>query len=315
MTELLRWRGGRFLESGLRRAPPLADQIGRSPRGRRQHGTVALGLAAVAGAAGSVYCGAEAIHYQRAAVAERAASQVAIAQLRDELGGAQQALSVARERLGEADDNARQKIAASEQAASSNADRLAQLTRKLDQAQRALRLAEAQRATLMARLSRSEVEAAQDQARRQEEMRSDLEQLEKKLRQLAAEREKIAAERDKAVGERDRLRSRVGELEQKLSLQQNRQPPRAVANAHTAPSVPPMAMPAPEPRVASLPPSPTVPLYADGSCGDADPGCGAGGRPAPRPSRRLRRNRLRHRLLTRRRFRLRPWLYLRPRLR
>ena len=182
-----------------------------------------------------------------------------IARLRNELGGAQQALSVARERLGEADDNARQKIAASEQAASSNADRLAQLTRKLDQTQRALRLAEAQRATLMARLSRSEVEAAQDQVRRQEETRSDLEQLEKKLRQLAAEREKIATERDKAAGERDRLRSRVGELEQKLSLQQSRQPPRVVANAHTAPAVPPAATPAPEPRVASLPPLPAVP--------------------------------------------------------
>ena len=124
----------------------------------------------------------------------------AIAQLCDELGGAKQALSPALERLGEADDTARQKIAATEQAVSSNADRMAQLTRKLDQAQRALHLAEAQRATLMARLSRSEVEAAQDQARRQEGMRGELEQLEKTLRQLAAEREKIAAERDKAAG-------------------------------------------------------------------------------------------------------------------
>ena len=201
MTDLLRWGGARFLERGL-----------------RQPGTVALGLVAAAGAAGSVYCGVEAIHYQRAAVAERAAAQVAIAALRDELGGAKQALSAAQERLGDVNDEARNKIAASEQAVSSNADRIAQLTRKLDQVQHALRLAEVQRTTLMARLSRSEVESAQDQARRQEEMRADQDQLEKKLRQLAADREKIEAEKGKAESERDRLRARVGQLEQKLSL-------------------------------------------------------------------------------------------------
>lgn len=242
MTEFLRWGGVRLLE-----------------RRWRQHGTIALGLAAAAGAAGSVYCGAEAIHYQRAAVAERATAQTAIAQLRDQLGGTRQALSAARERLGDVNDEARHKIAVSEQAVSSNADRVAQLTRKLDQAQRSLRLAEAQRATLMARLSRSEVEAAQDQAHRQEQLRGDLEQLESKLRQLAAEREKIATERDKAAGERDRLRSRVGELEQKLSLQQSRQLQRSIASAHPAPAVAPVAARQAEPQVASLPPPRTAP--------------------------------------------------------
>lgn len=249
--------------------PPPGDQIGRVPRGLRQHGTIALGLAAVAGAAGSVYCGAEAIRYQRSAVTERAAArsaetanaelQTVLAQLRDELGGARQALNAARERLGEASDEARHKIAASEKAADANADRIAQLTRKLEQTQRALRLAEVQRTTLLARLSRSEVEAAQDHARRQDEMRGDLEQLEKKLRQLAAEREKIATERDKATGERDRLRSRVGELEQKLSLRQTQQPPRPVASAQPAPSAPPAPIRAPEPRIASLPPRDVAP--------------------------------------------------------
>ncbi len=214
MTDLLRWGGIGFLERGLRR-----------------HGTAALGLVAVAGAAGSAYWGIEAIHYQRTAVAERAAAQVAIAALRDELGGAKQALSAAQERLGDVKDEARDKIAASEQAVTSNADRIAQLTRKLDQVQRALRLAEVQRTTLMARLSRSEVESAQDQARRREEVRADQDQLEKKLRQLSSDREKIEAEKNKAEAEknrveseRDRLRARVGQLEQKLSLQ-NRQPP------------------------------------------------------------------------------------------
>src|SRR5690348_11090209 len=81
MTDLLRWGGARLLE-----------------RGWRQPGTVALGVAAAAGVAGPVYCGAEAFLYQRAAVAEREAAQSEIARLRDELGGTRQALSAARER-------------------------------------------------------------------------------------------------------------------------------------------------------------------------------------------------------------------------
>jgi murein DD-endopeptidase MepM/ murein hydrolase activator NlpD len=260
MTDLQRSGGARFLERGLRLVPPVANHLRRLPRGLRQRGTIVLGLAAAAGAAGSAYWGVEAIYYQRAVVAEREAAQAEIARLRGELGGAQEALSAARERLGEAGDAARQKVAASEQADDAAAERIAQLTRKLEQAQRALRLAEAQRATLMARLSRSEVEAAQGQARRQEEMRSDLDQLEKQLRQLTAEREKIASERDKALGERDRLRNRVGELEQKLSLQNARQAPRSVASAQPAsPAVeaPATPMPTAEPRVAVLlPPRP-----------------------------------------------------------
>ncbi|HEX2152175.1 MAG TPA: peptidoglycan DD-metalloendopeptidase family protein, partial [Stellaceae bacterium] len=195
----------------------------------------------------------------RSAETANAELQAAMTQLRDELGGARQALSAARERLGEVNDDTRHKIAASEQAASSNADRIAQLTRKLDQAQRALRLAEAQRATMMARLSRSEVEGAQDQARRQEEMRTDQEQLEKKLRQLAADREKVATERNKAEVERDRLRARVGELEQKLSLLQTRQPPRPVASAQSVPAVPSVPTRTAEERVAFLPPFRTAP--------------------------------------------------------
>jgi murein DD-endopeptidase MepM/ murein hydrolase activator NlpD len=258
MTDLLRWGGVRFLERGWQRVPPLADKLGHLPRGLRRQGMIALGLAAAAGAAGSVYCGAEAIYYQRAVVAEREAAQTEIAQLRDELGGAKHALSAARERLGEASDNARHKIAASEQAADANSDRITQLTRKLEQTQRALRLAEVQRTTLMARLSRSEVEAAQDQAHRQEAMRTELEQLEKQLRQLTAEREKIATERDKASGERDRLRNRVGELEEKLSQRQIRQSSRSVASAQPAPAVLPTPTRVPEPRVASLSPQRTV---------------------------------------------------------
>src|SRR2546423_617682 len=123
MSDLLRWGGVRFLRRGRERVPPLANQSGRLPQSLRQHGTVALGLAAAAGIAGSVYCGAEALYYHRAAVTERAAAQTEnaglkaeIAQLRGELGGTRQALSAAQQRLGNATDDARHKIVASERA-------------------------------------------------------------------------------------------------------------------------------------------------------------------------------------------------------
>lgn len=229
----------------------------------------------MAGVAGSAYYGTEAIHYQQAVIAERAAAETAnaeILRLRDELGGVRQALNGAQERLGEVKDEARHRIAASEQAASTSADQITEMTRRLEQVQHALRLAEAQRATLMARLSRSEMVAAQDQTRQQEGMRAEQEQLEKKLKQLAADREKLATERDKAESERNRLRNRVGELEQKLSLQLTRQPPRPVASAHPAPALPPRPTREAEPRVASLPPSPptlAAPVAAAPSPGTA----------------------------------------------
>jgi murein DD-endopeptidase MepM/ murein hydrolase activator NlpD len=258
MTDLWRWGGMRFPARGLRQTPTAAEQTGWLPRGLRQRSTVALGLAAMAGAAGSAYWGVEAVHYRQAAVAERTAAQTEIAQLRDALGDARQALSAAQERLGETKDEARHKIAASEEAVNSSAERIAQLTRQLDQVQQALRLAEAQRATLLARLSRSEVEAAQDQARQQEGLRAEQEQLEKKLRQLTAEREKISSERDKAETERNRLRNRVGELEQKLSMQ-SRQQPRSIAGTSPTPAKPMGPAREAEPRIASLPPPQSAP--------------------------------------------------------
>jgi murein DD-endopeptidase MepM/ murein hydrolase activator NlpD len=276
MSDVLRSGRERLLEKGLQRARPLAERIARLPRNLRQHSLAAVGLAAAAGTAGSVYCGVEAIRYHRLAEAEHAAArsaeianaelQQSIAHLRDQLGGATQALSAAQRQLGELNDEARDKIAASQQAASSNADRISQLTRALAQAQKELRLAEVQRTTLMARLSKSEIEAAQEHSRRQEEMQAGQEEIEKRLRQLAAEREKIAVERDKAANERDRLRARVGELEQKLALAQLRQQPRPVASAPpaaAAPAVvavarPPRVEPAPPPRAASVSPAPVA---------------------------------------------------------
>ena len=86
-------------------------------------------------------------------------------------------------------------------------------------------------------------------------MRTDQDQLEKKLRQLTADRERIETECNKAESERDRLRARVGQLEQKLSLQ-NQQPPVQPANSRPAAATPPSPTREPAPRVAVLRASP-----------------------------------------------------------
>src|SRR5205807_9987897 len=135
-------------------------------------------------------------------------------------------------------DEAKRQVAASDQGRS---DRVAQLTRALEQAQRDLHLADAQRATLVARLSKEAAEFA-DGRTKQSQTESGLDQTQKRLQQVTAERDKVAAERD-------HLRGRINELEQKLSLSQTRQPSRPVAEA--APAAPAAAAPA---AVASAPP-------------------------------------------------------------
>jgi murein DD-endopeptidase MepM/ murein hydrolase activator NlpD len=154
------------------------------------------------------------------------------------------------DRLGE---DAKRQAALSEQG---KADRVAQLTRALEQAQRDLHLADAQRATLTARLSKEATDVADGQAKHSQ-AQSSLDQTQKKLQQLSAER-------DKAVGERDQFRARVNELEQKLSLLSSRQAPRPVAEAAlpvlSAPSAPaaapaPVAAAAPTPAVANAVPA------------------------------------------------------------
>ena len=264
--------------TGLRRAPPLADQSA-APRGRRQHGTVALGLAAVAGAAGSVYCGVEAIHYQRAAVAERAAragrDRAAPRRTRRSQAGAERGPGAARR-------GGRQRAAE---------DRRLRAGRQLEC--RPARATDAQARSGAARAAfgrgaAGDADGAAQQVRSRggagpgapaggDARRSGA--AGEKARQLAAEREKIATERDKAAGERDRLRSRVGELEQKLSLQQTRQPPRAVANAHTAPACRRRRRPRRSREWLRSRHCPRCPKrrprlrYADPGCGGGGPGC------------------------------------------
>jgi murein DD-endopeptidase MepM/ murein hydrolase activator NlpD len=214
----------------------------------RHRGTIVLGAAAALGLAGTVYCGILYVRYERLAAAEQAAArraetanadlQDAVARLRDQLGSASQGLNTAQRRVTELSEEARRQLAASEQVATSKTDRIAQLNRALEQVQRDLHLAEAQRVTLMARLSKSTVDVADGHARQQQQIQASHDQWQKKLVQLSADR-------DKAATERDRMRARVGELEQKLSLLQTRQAPRPVAEARPEPAPRPAASAAP----------------------------------------------------------------------
>jgi murein DD-endopeptidase MepM/ murein hydrolase activator NlpD len=210
-----------------------------------------LGAAASAGLAASVYFGIGYARYgwlataeQRAAMRAESANadlQDALARLRDQLGTANQALSSAENRIGALSDEAKKELAVSEQAQTSKADRVAQLTHALEQAQRELHLAEAQRVTLMARLSKAVADLTEEQAR-QQQAQTGLDQWQKKVQQLTADR-------DKAASERDRLRARMGELEQKPATQPARQPPRPEAQVQPAPASPAPAAVAPAPAV------------------------------------------------------------------
>src|SRR5229473_6593283 len=210
-----------------------------------------LGAAAAVGLAASVYFGVGYARYGLLATAEQRAAmraesanadlQEALARLRDQLGTANHALNQAQSRIGALSDEAKNQQAVSEQVATSKADRVAQLTRALEQAQRELHLAEAQRVTLIARLSKAVVDLTEEQARQQ----AGLDQWQKKVQQLTADR-------DKAASERDHLRARMGELEQKPATQPARQPPRPEADARPAP-----ASPAPA-AVAAATPTPPV---------------------------------------------------------
>jgi murein DD-endopeptidase MepM/ murein hydrolase activator NlpD len=199
---------------------------------------MALGAAAV-GLVASAYFGIGYVRYGQLAAAEQAAVlrteranadlQDALARLRDQVASANQALNLAQSRIAALSDEAKKQVAVSDQAVTSKADRIAQLTHALEQAQREVHLAEAQRVTLMARFSKANVDLTEEQARQQQQVQAGLDQWQKKVQQLTADR-------DKAASERDRLRARLGELEQKHSLQQT--PPRPVAEARPEPAAP-----------------------------------------------------------------------------
>ena len=269
MTDLLRWGSLSFPEKRWlwSRASSGIEFASAHPK------AAALGAAAAVGLAASVYFGVGYARYGLLATAEQRAAmraesanadlQDALARLRDQLGAANQALNLAQGRIGALSDEAKSQQAVSEQAASTKADRVAQLTHALEQAQRELHLAEAQRVTLMARLSKAVADLTDEQAR-QQQSQAGLDQWQKKVQQLTADR-------DKAASERDHLRARMGELEQKPT----RQPPRPEAEARPAP-----ASPAPA-GVAAATPTPPVSAPVAAPVGVAETPAAQAAPPAP----------------------------------
>ena len=281
MSDILRWGSASF--------PEKQWFWGRASSGfkfvLRHRRSAALGLAAVFGLAACVYLGIFYVRYQRLVTADQAAVaraqsanadlQDALARLRDQVGAADQALGMAKSRIASLSDDAQRQNAFSEQAVTSKADRIAQLTRALEQAQREFHLAEAQRVTLMARFSKAEAELAEGLTR-QQQAQVGLDQWQKKVQQLTADR-------DKAASERDHLRARVSELEQKHSMQQTRQPPRPVAEARPEPAVPVLAGVAPAspaPAMAAAGPASPAPAVVMSAAAPA-PAAQAPAAPAP----------------------------------
>jgi murein DD-endopeptidase MepM/ murein hydrolase activator NlpD len=185
----------------------------------RHRGTAALAAAATIGFAAAGWFGVGYIHYQRLARAQQttaarvvhanAALQDALAQLRDRLGAARQALHSAQARAASLSSEAQRQRAVTQEVASSKADRIAELTRELH-------LTEAQRVTLMARLSMAEADADNGHAR-QRQAEAGLDEWQRKVQQLSAER--------------DRLQTEVGQLRQRLALLQT---PHSAARATPA---------------------------------------------------------------------------------
>lgn len=254
VSDLLRWGSVDFPG----KTPVLARMRVAFDAATRYRGAAAIVVAAL----GVGVFAAGYLNYARLAASDQAALarteianadlQDALARLRDQLGTVNQSLNLAQERVAALSDEARRQIASSDQAATSKADRITQLTHALDQAQHELHLAEAQRVTLLARLSKAETDVIEGQTR-QQQTQAGLDQWQKKLQQLQAER-------DKAASERDQLRARVGELE-KHSLSRTAPPPRPVASAAPAPAAPAaeaVATAAPAtPAAAAAAPAPT----------------------------------------------------------
>jgi len=244
VTDLLRWGSAIFPEH--RSFGALAKSGIDFVLIRRR--LAASSAAAVIGVAALSYCAVGYVHFKRVAGTERATAERterANAELQDAVAGLRDELAAAQARIDTLSEEAKRQLAVSETA---KADRIAQLTRALDQGQRDLHLAEAQRATLAARLSKDATDLADGQ-QKQSQAQSNLDQTQKKLQQLTTER-------DKAAAERDHLRTRVGELEQKLSAVQTRQAPRPVAEARPEPAAP---VAAPAPAVAAAAPAVAAP--------------------------------------------------------
>lgn len=214
ITAMLRWGAVR---------PPnkhFVSRLGsRASAFTRDSRATTIAIAAVAVGA-AVACGAGYTYYSGRVASERAAAmheETANAALQDELGRLRNQLGTAQGRLSTLSAEAQQRrdverklAAASEASSTSKADRVAQLTRALDQAQRQLHMTEAERVTLLARLTKAQADLTQQQAQSNQAL-SAAGQTQRRLQQLQAER-------DKAAAERDALRARLNQLQQKSSM-------------------------------------------------------------------------------------------------
>jgi murein DD-endopeptidase MepM/ murein hydrolase activator NlpD len=229
LTDLLRWGSVIFPERkrlnlyGAKRVAALLRERRSALLGTvaavgvaallRERRTVLLGTVAAVGVAtafglGALYVSREHSAARQTAIAARqeranADLQDVLAQMRDEVGATNQQLRLAQQQIAALSRKVEQQAAASQQAASSKSDRIAQLAQALDAAQRELHLTEAQRATLMARLSMTEAQQARQQRAAAQGWQQKVEQL--------------TADRDRAARERDTLRARLNALQQRLS--------------------------------------------------------------------------------------------------
>ncbi len=179
--------------------------------------------------------------------------QAELARLRDQLGAANRDLAATQGRIAALADEARRR--AGDEA--NKGDRLGQLNRALEQAQRELHVTEAQRVTLMARLNKAEAELAEEQARKAQ-AQAVLDQSQRRLQQLQSERDKTASERDE-------LRARLNRLEQKGSMLRTPPVPEAKPAAVAAAAAPQAARPAAPVPAQAAEPAAAAPARAPGA--------------------------------------------------
>jgi len=171
----------------------------------------------------STYCAVSYLHYKHIAVDEGRAAQRAERaniDLQDALDRLRDELVAAQAHTNTLDNEATGQILKSEEY---KVDRIAQLARMLEQVPLDLRLTDPQPATFAARLSWEPANLADAQTQ-QSRASVSVDQNQRRLQQLAVER-------DEAIAERDQLRTRVSELQQKLSLSQSGQSPGRAATA------------------------------------------------------------------------------------
>jgi cell division protein FtsB len=204
---------------------------------------------AIAASCASTTCAVGYLHYKQIAVDEALAAQRAERaniDLQDALDRLRDELVASRARIDTLENEPTGRIAAAEQY---KVDRIAQMTLMLEQVPLDLQLTDPRPATFGARLNRGPTDLASGHVQ-QSNAPSSIDQSQKKLQRLSAEREE-------AIVERDHLRTRVSELEQKLSLSQFRQAPGqpALDNSSSANSTHSAASAPSAPGTAGVPPA------------------------------------------------------------